>query len=99
YVFVGVGLVELVWRRAGEVRDRADLGRADVSLRTRIAIVARRLIRRGDPYAAPCPAGVARRALVAVVTGRPLGRLLPAARPHHTSALRAAVPRCASRAV
>src|SRR5439155_568958 len=36
---------------------------------------------------------------VAVVTGRPLERLLPAALPHHTAALRAAVPRRAGRAV
>src|SRR5439155_1566415 len=70
----GPGVVTLVGGRANHgVAARAHFRPAGVGLRTGFAIVARRLIRRGDPYAAPCPAGVARRALVAVVAGRALG--------------------------
>src|SRR5439155_1687842 len=95
----GAGLVALVGRRAGEGRARADLGRADVGLRAEVAVVARCAVARRHPDAPPGRAAVVRRAGVAVGTGRPLERLLPAALPHHTAALRAAVPRRAVVAV
>src|SRR5205823_4404766 len=81
----GPGVVALVGGRAHHrVRTLANLGLADVGLRTRIAIVARRLIRRGDPDTAPRPAAVLPRALIAVVARRPFRHRHPAAGPAPT---------------